>query len=42
MSEAVGPEVTGSGLALDHLAVLVAWTLAGAVVVALRFGRDVP
>ena len=42
MSQAVGPDVTGSGLALDHLAVLVAWTFAGAVVVALRFGRDVP
>jgi ABC-type multidrug transport system permease subunit len=34
---AVHPELTGSGLALDHLAVLVAWTVAGAVVVALRF-----
>jgi len=41
MSQAVGPDVTGSGLALDHLAVLVAWTFAGAVVVALRFGRRV-
>lgn len=41
MSEALAPEVTGSGLALGHLAVLLAWTLAGAVVVALRFGRDV-
>jgi len=41
MSQAVGPDVTGSGLALDHLAVLVAWTFAGAVVVAMRFGRRV-
>ena len=37
MTEAVAPEVSGSGLAFNHLAVLLAWTLAGAVVVALRF-----
>ncbi|GAA4414253.1 hypothetical protein GCM10023168_37750 [Fodinibacter luteus] len=40
MSEALAPEVTGSGLAWDHLAVLLAWTLAGALVVALRFRHE--
>lgn len=42
MSEAIGAGGAGSALALDHLAVVVAWTLAGALVVALRFGRRVP
>jgi ABC-2 type transport system permease protein len=42
MSEAISADVTGTGLALGHLAVLLAWTLAATVVVALRFGRDVP
>ncbi|EWT02402.1 hypothetical protein N865_06100 [Intrasporangium oryzae NRRL B-24470] len=37
MTQAVAPDLTGSGLALDHLAVLLAWTVVGAVVVALRF-----
>lgn len=37
MTEATRPDVTGSGLALDHLAVLLLWTAAAAVVVALRF-----
>jgi ABC-type multidrug transport system permease subunit len=37
MTGAMHPGLTGSGLALDHLAVLLAWTVAGAVVVALRF-----
>ena len=37
MGEALAPDVTGSALALDHLAVLVAWTLAASVVLARRF-----
>lgn len=37
MTQALAPGTTGSGLALDHLAVLLAWTLAGAVVVWRRF-----
>lgn len=37
MTAAIAPDVTGSGLALDHLGVLVLWTLAGALVVARRF-----
>jgi ABC-2 type transport system permease protein len=42
MSEAISAGGASSGLALGHLAVLLAWTLAGTVVLALRFGRDVP
>ncbi len=37
MTEAIAPDLTGSGLAFGHLAVLLAWTVAGAVVVARRF-----
>ncbi|HET6966915.1 MAG TPA: ABC transporter permease, partial [Ornithinibacter sp.] len=37
MTEAVAPDVTGSGLSFDHLAVMLLWTVAAAVVVALRF-----
>ncbi len=37
MTTAVDPGVAGSGLSLDHLAVLLVWTLAGAAVVAVRF-----
>jgi ABC-type multidrug transport system permease subunit len=37
MTEATRPVVEGSGLAWGHLAVLLAWTLAGLVVVVLRF-----
>lgn len=37
LTEAVSPELVGSGLAWGHLAVLLAWTVAGAVVVRLRF-----
>ena len=40
MSEALAPDVAGSGLALDHLAVLLAWTLLGAVVLRWRFGWE--
>ena len=40
MTEAIAPDVTGSALALDHLAVLVAWTLAAALVLTRRFGRE--
>jgi ABC-type multidrug transport system permease subunit len=37
MTEAVAPDVVGSGLAWGHLAVLLAWTVAASVVVVLRF-----
>jgi ABC-2 type transport system permease protein len=37
MTTAVDPNVTGSGLSWDHLGVMLAWTAAAAVVVALRF-----
>ena len=37
VTTAVDPNVTGSGLSWDHLGVMFAWTVAGAVVVALRF-----
>lgn len=37
MTEATLPEVVGSGVSWGHLGVLLAWTIAGAVVVALRF-----
>jgi ABC-type multidrug transport system permease subunit len=37
MTEAAMPQVMGSGLSWGHLGVLLAWTLAGALVVALRF-----
>ncbi len=37
MTAAVDPGVAGSGLSFDHLGVLLAWTLAGAAVVATRF-----
>lgn len=37
MTEAIAPTVTGSGLAYDHLGVLLLWTLAGALLVARRF-----
>ena len=40
MTEALAPGLAGSGLALGHLAVLLAWTLAGAVVLAWRFGWE--
>ncbi len=42
MSEAISASGSGAGLAVGHLAVLLAWTLAGTVLLALRFGRDVP
>ena len=37
MTESVAPDVTGSGLSLDHLAVLLVWTIAAALVLARRF-----
>lgn len=37
MSAALAPGSTGAGLAVDHLAVLLLWTVAGALVVARRF-----
>ena len=37
MTTAVNPTITGSGLSWDHLAVLLAWTVAGAAVLAWRF-----
>jgi ABC-2 type transport system permease protein len=37
VTTAVDPNVVGSGLSWDHLAVMLAWTVAAAVVVALRF-----
>ncbi len=37
MTDAVAPDLVGSGLAWGHLGVLVAWTVVGVVVVALRF-----
>lgn len=40
MSQALAPEIAGSGLALGHLAVLLAWTLAGALVLLWRFGWE--
>ncbi len=40
MSQALAPEITGSGLALGHLAVLLVWTLAGVLVLLWRFGWE--
>ena len=40
MSEALAPSITGTGLAWEHLAVLLAWTVAGALVLARRFGWE--
>ena len=40
MSEALAPSITGTGLAWTHLAVLLAWTVAGALVLARRFGWE--
>jgi hypothetical protein len=40
MTEATMPSVSGAGLSWGHLGVLLAWTVAGAVVVALRFRWD--
>ena len=40
MTVALAPELDGSGLALGHLAVLLAWTLAGALVLVWRFGWE--
>jgi ABC-type multidrug transport system permease subunit len=40
MSEALAPTITGTGLAWGHLAVLLAWTAAGALVLARRFGWE--
>ena len=37
MSAALAPELTGTGLALDHLGVLLLWTAGGALVLARRF-----
>ena len=37
MTEAVAPDVVGSGLAWGHLAVILAWALAASVVVVRRF-----
>ena len=37
LTEALAPGVTGTGLAFDHLGVLVAWTVVAAVVIARRF-----
>lgn len=37
MTAALAPDVAGTGLALDHLAVLLAWTVAGLVVLSVRF-----
>jgi ABC-type multidrug transport system permease subunit len=37
MTEATMPAVAGSGLSWSHLGVLLAWTVAGALVIALRF-----
>ncbi|HYN68546.1 MAG TPA: ABC transporter permease [Ornithinibacter sp.] len=37
MTQAIDPEVAGSGLALDHLGVLVLWTVAASLVLARRF-----
>ncbi|GAA2481701.1 ABC transporter permease [Terrabacter carboxydivorans] len=37
MSEALGPTVTGTGLAFGHLGALLAWTVVAAVVLARRF-----
>lgn len=37
MTEATLPQVAGSGVSWGHLGVLLAWTVAGALVVALRF-----
>ena len=40
MSAALVPGSSGAGLAADHLAVLLLWTLAGALVVARRFSWE--
>jgi ABC-2 type transport system permease protein len=40
MTVALAPDLDGSGLALGHLAVLLAWTLAGALVLVWRFGWE--
>ncbi len=40
MTVALAPELEGSGLALGHLAVLLAWTVAGALVLVWRFGWE--
>jgi ABC-type multidrug transport system permease subunit len=37
MTEAAMPSVSGAGLSWTHLGVLLAWTVVGAVVIALRF-----
>jgi ABC-type multidrug transport system permease subunit len=37
MTTAIAPNVIGSGLSWDHLAVMLAWTAAGAAVLAWRF-----
>jgi ABC-2 type transport system permease protein len=37
MSAALAPELSGSGLSLDHLGVLLLWTVVGALVLARRF-----
>ncbi len=38
--DALNPYLSGSGFALDHLAVLALWGLAGAVVATVQLGRD--
>ena len=40
MSEALAPELAGSGLAFGHLAVLLAWTLAAGAVLGRRFSWE--
>lgn len=42
MTQALSPEVTGTGLAPAHLAVLLAWTLVAGVVVRRRFTVERP
>jgi ABC-2 type transport system permease protein len=37
MSAALAPELSGTGLSLDHLGVLLLWTVVGALVLARRF-----
>ena len=37
MTSTLAPDVAGTGLAFDHLAVLLAWTAVGLVVLAVRF-----
>jgi ABC-2 type transport system permease protein len=42
MSQALAPDASGAGLARDHLAVLLLWTVAAALVLARRFRWESP